>query len=202
MNLNPHPIPAAIGAALAGGFYSGLVVVEGEMYALIASPKSVGEYQGPWHQSSDAVTGAEHYADGLANTIAMAAAGSEMAQWARSLSIDGFTDWYIPSRDELEVAYRNLKPTDEENSCTFRDGDNPSSAPVGYPYTETAPAQTNADSFKFGGPQALAPNFHWSSTQYAASPSYAWIQYFVNGYQYYFHKSYAGRARAFRRLKI
>jgi hypothetical protein len=202
MNLNPHPIPAAIGAALGGGFYAGLIIIDNETFALIAAPKAVGEYQGPWHQSSDSVPGAEHCADGFANTMAMAAAGSEMAQWARSLSIDGHTDWYIPARDELEVAYRNLKPTDEENSCSFRDGDNPSSAPVGYPYTEAVPAQTNADAFKFGAAQALAPNWHWSSTQYAADPTDAWIQSFGNGLQGYGHKSYAERARAFRRLKI
>lgn len=202
MNLNPHPIPAAIGAAMAGGFYAGLITVGHELFALVVSPKEFGEYEGAWHTSSDAIYGAEYYADGLANTKAMADAGSAMAQWTRGLSIEGFSDWYIPSRDELEVLYRNLKPTDEENYASFRDGDNPSSAPVGYPYTESTPEQTLADAFKFGGAQALEPKLHWSSTQYAADPDYAWGQNFDNGHQGYGHKSYAGRARAVRRLKI
>jgi hypothetical protein len=202
MNLNTQAIPAAIGAAFGGGFFAGLVNVGAETYALIVSPKQAGEYQGVWNQSLDSVAGAEHYSDGMANTAALATAGSEMAQWARSLNIDGFSDWYIPARDELEILYRALKPTADENAVTFRDGDNPSSAPVGYPYTETAPAQTSLAAFQQGGAEALAPSLHWSSTQYAGFPNDAWGQYFDDGLQGYDIKSCAGRARAVRRLKI
>jgi hypothetical protein len=202
MNLNTNAIPASIGAALAGGFFTGLINIGQDTYALIAAPKSVGEYRGPWNESDKSVIGAESYCDGFANTTAMADAGSEMAQWARSLNIDGYSDWYIPARDELELAYRNLKPTADENLESFRDGDNPSSSPVGYPYTGALPGQTTAEAFRQGGEQALAPNWHWSSTQYAANPANAWLQVFDDGSQGYDHKSYSGRARAFRRLKI
>ncbi len=202
MDLNTKAIPAAIGAALAGGFYYGMINVGAETFALIVSPKLVGEYVGPWNGSNASVAGAEHYADGYANTTALVEAGSEMAQWARSLNIDGYNDWYIPARDELELLYRHLKPTDDDNSESFRDGDNPSSVPVGYPYTETSPGQTTVDAFKQGGEQALAPNWHWASTQYAPTPYSAWSQNFDHGYQDSTHGSYAGRARAVRRLKI
>ena len=44
------------------------------------------------------------------------------------------------------------------------------------------------------------PRYYWSSEQ--AGPSTAWYQYFFNGYQYSYDRSYEGRARAVRRLPI
>ena len=46
------------------------------------------------------------------------------------------------------------------------------------------------------------PNWYWSNTQHASDSSYAWFQYFDNGYQYDYYKSAEGRARAVRRLVI
>lgn len=46
------------------------------------------------------------------------------------------------------------------------------------------------------------PSWYWSCEQHAANEAYAWSQYFFNGYQYDFHKTYGGRARAVRRLVI
>jgi hypothetical protein len=45
-------------------------------------------------------------------------------------------------------------------------------------------------------------DWYWSGEQHASSPSIAWIQYFLNGVQSNFRKSYEGRARAVRRLPI
>jgi hypothetical protein len=42
-------------------------------------------------------------------------------------------------------------------------------------------------------------DWYWSGEQHASSPSIAWIQYFLNGVQSNFRKSYEGRARAVRR---
>ena len=44
------------------------------------------------------------------------------------------------------------------------------------------------------------PRWYWSSEQ--AGPSHAWHQGFDGGYQYYYYRSYEGRARAVRRLEI
>lgn len=202
MNLNTNNIPAAIGAPIQGGFLAGQIKIGADTYALVISPKSAGQFKAKWNESDASVPGAEHYADGMSNTLALAEAGSEMAKQALSLVIAGYSDWYVPARDELEQAYRNLKPTDDANAESFRDGDNPSSVPVGYPYTADLPAQTTVDAFRQGGAEALEPAWHWTSTQYASVPSNAWGQGFGYGNQGYTHKSFAGQVRAFRRFKI
>jgi hypothetical protein len=37
------------------------------------------------------------------------------AQMAAALNAGGFNDWYLPSRDELDLMYRNLKIRDRGN---------------------------------------------------------------------------------------
>ena len=100
----------------------------------------------------------------------------------------------------LELGYRNLKPTTEENCGSFRDGDNASSVPAGYPYTDVSPAQTTAEAFREGGDEAFEAAWYWSSTQY--SESSAWGQYFYHGVQYYDSKKFEARARVIRRFVL
>lgn len=193
-------IPTAIGTPLEGGFYAGRFRIGAEEFALIVAPKAAGETTGKWGEYGQDVAGARSYNDGHANSRAMAEAGSALAQWALGLHINGHDDWYLPSRDELEILYRNLKPTDEENYCSFRDGDNASSVPAGYPYTEESPAQTLVEAFRAGGDEAFEPLWHWASTQY--SPHDAWVQGFVGGLQDYYRKDYELRARAVRKIPV
>ncbi len=49
---------------------------------------------------------------------------------------------------------------------------------------------------------AFEPEWHWTSEQYAGYASYAWLQYFLDGGQYYGVKGYKGRVRAVRRFLI
>lgn len=193
-------IPTVIGTVCEGGFYAGLFQIDGQQYALIVAPKMEGETSGKWGEYGQDVPGARSYNDGRANTLAMAEAGSALAQWALGLNIGGYADWYIPSRDELEILYRNLKPTDTENYCSFRDGDNASSLPAGYPYTEESPAQTAVEAFQAGQAEAFEPRWHWASTQ--SSPSYAWTQNFNDGGQDCDRKYDELRARAVRKILI
>jgi hypothetical protein len=193
-------VPTTPGTPFAGGFYAGRIRTRDAVYALIVAPKAEGETQGKWLPRATDVPAACSCHDGRANTAALAEAGSPLAKWAQDLRIEGHDDWYLPSRDELEVLYRALKPTTQENWTHFRDGENPSAEPIGYPYTKSAPAQTEAGAFRDGSEQAFESAWHWSSTQY--SPGYAWDQVFADGYQSNDVKSYAGRARAVRRLVI
>jgi len=187
-----------------GGFYAGRICLDGKDYALIVAPKEGGEHDdAPWNENAQQIEGALSYDDGLANTQAMAAAGSALAQWAQGLTLGGFSDWYLPSQDELEVVYRNLKPAGGENFCYARSGINLSSQPPARPYTPESPSQTAAEPFRAGSCEALDDEaWYWSSTQHAANPDYAWAQLFGGGHQNDFHKVLKLRARAVRRSAI
>lgn len=201
MNAIAKAVLPAIGTAYEGGFFGGLITLNGETYGLVVAPKAQGELEeATWGVYGNDLPDAISFNDGLANTQAMAAAESDLARWMLALDIAGFSDWYLPSRDELEILYRNLKPTTQQNYCSFRAGENPSTAPVSYPYSATNPAQTHASAFAEGGEESFAPHWYWASTQY--SPGGAWIQYFGDGTQYFDHKVDESRARAVRRFKV
>lgn len=192
-----------IGSAFEGGFLTGYINIEGKAFALIVAPKLDGEHDDiAWNGSSKRVAGAQSYCDGRTNTEAMAAAGSALAEWARGLRIGGFDDWYLPSQDELEICYRALKPTGEENALYGRSGCNASALPPTHPYTAELPAQTPADAFKEGGAEAFDDVWYWSSTQHAGIDDCAWCQYFGNGGQGSTLKDDQLRARAVRRIAI
>ncbi len=192
-----------VGDPLGGGFYAGQIRQADGIYALIVAPKDGGEHDDVvWSSDRSRVEGALSYFDGAANTAAMAEAGSDLAKWALGLQINGYHDWHLPARDEAEIIYRNLKPTDEDN-YVYRSGDNPSSVPVGYPYTATSPTKTAAAAFQSGGAEALDDeSYYWTSTQYAGYSDNAWIQYFDGGGQGSDLKVYEFRARAVRRLLV
>lgn len=199
--INRSDLPT-IGAPLAGGFYAGLFNLDNNLHALIVSPKEQGQIPGvKWGEYGKAID-AISCNDGLANTNAMATAGNDAAASILALSIKGEDagHWYIPSRDELEICYRNLKPTTEENYCTYRDGDNASSVPVGYPYTAESPAKTQAEAFQQDASEAFDEAWYWSSTQ--CSANFAYVQGFSGGGQSDDLKDSGCRVRAVRRLLV
>ncbi|MBV6321955.1 DUF1566 domain-containing protein [Duganella violaceipulchra] len=192
----------AIGAPLEGGYFTGITIENGQMFANVTAG-ATGELRGKWNESLDLVAGAMSRTDGLSNTQAMAAAGSELALAVLALTTNGFSDWSIPARDQQELQYRHLKPTDRENYADGIDGVNPGSLPVGTAYTDESPMQTTVENFRAGGADAFDDDeWYWSSTQHADYPAGAWGQVFDNGGQGNDHKSYAGAARAVRRLPI
>lgn len=215
-------VPTIPGTPFGGGFYAGRIAVDGNTYALIVAPKAEGEHAGAvWKTNWRRTTpGAQSLNDGLANTEAMLKAGGHpVADWARGLRIAGFDDWYLPARDELEVLYRNLKPTGLENwvyasRCarwsvepgryTGVDGNgnghNASSEPPGAAYTEDSPDQTAAEAFRQDGAEAFDHRWYWSSTEFDSA--YAWFQTFVDGSQIGGGKNLDLGARAARKVLI
>lgn len=201
----PHTIsradlPAAFGSPFAGGFYGGLVKVNGVLRAQAWAPKAEGQRKGFLLPRSPGSIIAPHCSDSLTNTRALAAAGSTLADQVLALRISGFDDWAIPARDVVELAYRHLKPTAHDTCASFRDGDNPSSEPPGYPYTEGDPRQTEVAAFRDGGPEAFEPGWHLTSTQYSAND--AWLQYFGNGFQVYGNLGVEAWCRPVRSIQV
>ncbi len=190
-----------IGAALAGGFYNGLYRDQhsGDIRALITAGKAA-EIVGALGTYGEDITGAQSYTDGHANTAAYAEAGSELAQKILQMTHNDCNDWAYPARDQQELQYRHFKPTAQKNYASFRDGDNPSSVPAGYPYTDDYPEQTTVEAFREGGPEAFSSRWYGASTQY--SPSNAWCLLFDNGSTYYYDKGDEFAVRPVRSIKV
>lgn len=204
-------------------------------WKIVLAPKSGGENASVQYKNDNTAAPAECFTltNGPEATAAMIAADTStvypLAHWAKSLNdsngglgLAGYTDWYVPARDELELVWRNLKPVTNDNYITAnrydaaaytRDanlddvavthGANRNSDPAGDAYTATVPAQTAATAFQSGGAEALTfgSAYYWSSSESAATS--AWAQDYTTsnpGFQDYYSKAnYAHRARAVRR---
>ena len=186
-----------IGQALGGGFFSGITrdPDTGKRYLNITAGAE-HELEGEWGKYGAKIEGADSFTNSRANTEAMAADGSELAQQVLALDIGGFNDWAIPARDVQELQYRHFKPTTEANWQYGRSGDNPNSEPVGLLHTEESPAQTTLEAFQAGGAEAFKPTWYWSSSQRSAY--YAFNMYFVDGGQSTSGKLYELRVRPVR----
>ena len=199
MSLHINTLPA-IGAPFEGGFFGGVIQSTGGLCAIAWAPRDEGETSAVLLPIRHAPLVALSCHDSAANTQALAKLGSPAAQWALALRINGFTDWMVPARDVLELGYRHLKPTTETTGCWFRDGDNPSSVPAGYPYKGNPPMQTTAEDFREGGAQAFTRDWYHTSTQSSAST--AWCQDFDDGSQLNGDLEAEGGVRAVRLIPL
>jgi len=180
--------PAVIGEPFGGGFFAGYIshTADGNpTHALIVAPRATGAvgntYQGSnlkWANETVAVPanltliGASSVFDGKANTdlmISLIAAGTysagafPAAQFCANLNIGGFADWYLPARQELDIAYFNLKPSTATNSTLW--GTNDYSVPKRAANNRLAyPSQTYVTAFNTSAEAFVADN-HWSSTE-------------------------------------
>ena len=207
-------IPAVIGESFGGGYFAGYIshTADGNpTHALILAPRATGATgtgytlttNPQWKTSQTTTTGTTSAFDGAANTTAMVTAGiadHPAAEFCVNLSIGGFTDWYLPARFELDIAYFNLKPSTASNSTSW--GVNDYSVPKRTAnYTEAYPAQTYVTAFNTSSEAFIAGN-HWSSTEFSSST--AWYIVTSSGFQ----GSNLGktrtdiRVRAFRRIAL
>ena len=227
---DPDPlVGVAVGDPFMGGFFAGVIDTTvgniitadasqgGVRYALVVASIDLEQESLQFKTTYDlAPPAARTRWDGLAATAAMAEHGSfyPAAHYCDGLDCpdDGGSPWYLPALDELELVYRGLKPTGDENypytstSSAFpgtqASGFNPSSDPAGVPYTDESPAQTQVAAFGAAGAQWLS-GWYWCATEFSATS--AWYQDASGGPagdQVSGTKSNSSRVRPVRRLAL
>jgi hypothetical protein len=172
-----------IGQAFGGGFFAGQISTTANSVAthdLIVGPLSTAQATRQWKTTVSFTPGTSSVIDGPTNSANMNNADHPAAQFCEGLTIGGFSDWYMPAKNELEVCYFNLKPTTTSNNTSS--GTNTNAVPSrGSNYTSGTPAQTSAAAFQSGGSEAFASSFYWASTESGGAG--AWVQTFSNGIQ-------------------
>ena len=97
----------AIGAPFEGGRFGGRFFIDAKPFGIVLAPKSSQIAAIAWNDTPKRVAGALSVCDGLANTQAMAKAGSKLAEKLLNLKIGGHSDWYLLSRLEALVLLGN-----------------------------------------------------------------------------------------------
>jgi hypothetical protein len=205
---NNWPLPPLqIGQAYGGGFYAGQIAVSGvATHNLVVGPLSTAESSSKKYKNTNSATaGADSVIDGPQNTADIVADGDATvypaAHFCNDLTTGGYSDWYMPAKNELEVCYYNLKPYTFSNSTSS--GANSNAVPArASNYTAGDPAQTSAVIFRAGGAQAFGSVdiVYWSSTELSSSTAQA-IN-FGAGNQYSGLKSFGYMVRAIRRIAV
>ena len=191
-----------IGQSYQGGFYAGQISTAGNGtadYNLVVGPVSSAQSTLQFATSYTSDPGALSVIDGPANSTWMNNATHPAAQFSKGLTIGGYTDWYMPAKNEIEVCYFNLKPSTASNNPY---GINANSVPArASNYTSGNPQQTSASAFITStGAQAFSVDWYWSSTQ--ASIGYTWSGFFGNGAQGQLAKPGSYLVRAVRRVAV
>jgi hypothetical protein len=204
--------PAVIGEPFGGGFFAGYIshTADGNpTHALIVAPRATGATGTSytlttnlqWKTANTTTSGTTSAFDGAVNTAAMVTAGigdHPAAGFCVNLSIGGHTDWYLPSRYELDIAYFNLKPGTQANSTSW--GTNIYAVPQrNSNWTAAYPTQTSITAFNTGAEVFVAAS-HWSSTEGTATSG--WFLNFSSGLQNNNTKTNGDRVRAFRKLAL
>lgn len=198
-----------IGQSFGGGYYGGSISTAGNGvadYYLVVSDKSVGEAYGQKWGTMDVITSRTSFINGPSNSAYLAAQGAsyEPATFCENLNTGGYTDWYLPAKNELEVCYYNLKPGTSNNSTSSGSNANAvSPEPSSTSYTTSSPSQTTATNFRTGASsqEFTTDNYYWTSTE--SDQVSALCQIFTTGNQTNQTKEYtANYTRAIRRVAI
>jgi len=199
----PDAPPTVIGQAYGGGYYAGQIGVSSvATHYLVVGPVASAQNLSKQYKIVNTDDGTGSLIDGPGNSTLMNSATNPAAQFCKAVTAGGFTDWYMPAKNELEVCYYNLKPTTGSNyTGAPTSGINANAVPArGSGYTSGTPAQTSAIIFQTGNAEAFGNGSYWSSSQ--SSSTRGWRQLFYSGYQGTDGKVTSDGVRAVRRVAV
>lgn len=198
----------AIGQAFGGGFFAGQISTAGNGiadYNLVVGPAATAQTLTIQYKNANTDTpGTNSLINGPQLTADAVADGDSTvypaAHFCNDLVIGGFSDWYLPAQNELEVCYFNLKPTTQSNTTSY--GINANAVPArASNYTAGTPAQTSAAAFQSTGAEDfLLTNRYWSSTKIGVTS--VRCQYFTDGQDGEYGKANTFHLRAIRRVAV
>ncbi len=117
-------IAPTIGDAKGAGYYFGTL----NGYELICAPIT-GQSSKSWADTYNVAVftpGADSLTNGYQNTLDMiadtASENHQAANFVVGLTIGGFTDWYLPAKDELNLLYLNRIALEAAGSGSFTEG--------------------------------------------------------------------------------
>ena len=200
------PVPV-VGSAYGGGYFAGQISTAGNGiadYNLVVGPKSSADGAGLEYKIVRTGGDPTSVIDGPTNSSTMNSATYPAAQFCEAVNVGGFTDWYMPAKNELEILYYNLKPNTSNNDTIS--GINPNAVPARASYytdSPNVPTQTTATDFQSpSGTEFLLTQRYWSSTQ-NTNPALAYVQVFSSGNQNQgVYKNTPYRVRAVRRVAV
>ena len=154
-----------IGSEYGGGYYAGTMKNNAqEQYHLVVADKQYEEFLPRFSGFGTGAQGSPNTNDGLSNTTdehgLPADPDYEATKYLADLNATnpgGENDWYLPARDELELIYRNLKPTSASNDITAPEANNFSVPTLSQgAYTSSVPSNVSTPSrFKNTGTEAF-----------------------------------------------
>lgn len=197
----------AIGDAFGGGFFAGQIGVSSTAtHNIVVGPSSSADTSLRWTTITTPASGALSIINGPQNTADIVASGNSTqfpaAHFCNDLVIGGFSDWYLPARNELEICYFNLKPTTTNNQTNS--GENQNAVPVrNNNYSTSNPARTSVAAFQSGGAQAFTATGYWGSNIEPYDSRYRIrSQQFNDGLFFNGYRSSTYRLRAIRRVAV
>jgi hypothetical protein len=164
LTVAPEP---TIGQSYGGGYYAGKISTTGDGVAthyLIVSPKASGQAARSYSTAGGSGDPTS-VIDGPNNSSTMNNSSHPAAQFCEGLTINGYSDWYMPARNELMVIYYNLKP---DTTASYGNSTNPYAVPPMGAFSTGNPSRTSVSIFQAGGSEALDESpywYYWSSTQ-------------------------------------